>query len=186
MKLMTIDNFAFELVLQLRNKKLQIVLAESCTGGLVSATLTKIPGVSDCLCGSAVTYLDELKTQWLGVLPQTLAAVTAVSDEVAREMAMGVLNATKPADVAVSITGHLGPDSPAGFDGLIFVCLAIRTTDSVHIESKSFCLTTVGRLFRQIEAAETLFKFATEKLKAAISVSKQEDLLEAERKIVSN
>jgi len=162
---MTIDDFALELVLQLRNKKLQIVFAESCTGGLIAATLAKISGVSDCLCGSAVTYLDEVKTQWLGVLPQTLAAVTAVSDEVAREMAMGVLNATSPANVAVSITGHLGPDSPAGFDGLVFVGIAIRGTNSIHVESKSFCLKTVGRFFRQIEAAETLFKFATETLK---------------------
>ena len=173
---MTIDDDARELVQQLRSRKLRIVLAESCSGGLAAATLTKVPGVSDCLCGSAVTYLDEVKTQWLGVLPQTLAAVTAVSDEVAREMAMGVLNATNQADVAVSITGHLGPSAPAGLDGIVFVGLATRKPGGVHTESKSFCLTSVGRVFRQIEAAEKLFRYASERLTESISTLKKEDL----------
>lgn len=173
---MTIDDLALELVRQLRSKKLRIVLSESCTGGLVAATLTKITGVSDCFCGSAVTYLDEVKTQWLGVRPETLAKVTAVSDEVAREMVKGVLMTTNQADIAVSITGHLGPDSPPGLDAMAFVGFASRRSDGIYIDSKLYRLTTSGRCFRQIEAAETLFLYAIAKLQERISASGQQDL----------
>ncbi len=167
---MPINEIAAELVGLLRHKNLRIVFAESCTGGLVSATLTELPGVSSVLCGSVVTYVDEVKSQWLGVEPETIAAKTAVSDEVAREMAAGVLRKTIVADIAVSITGYLGPDSPAGFDGVVFIGFASRQDKATtQVESKRFRLNVSGRASRQIEAAETLLKFATEELKSLIS-----------------
>ncbi len=169
---MSIDEIAAELVSLLRQKNLRIVFAESCTGGLVSATLTKFPGVSDILCGSAVTYVDEVKSHWLGVDPETIAAKTAVSDDVARQMAAGVLRKTTVADIAVSITGHLGPDAPAEFDGVVFVGFATRRDSmTAQVESKRFRLNESGRASRHIEAAQALLRFATEELKRQISNS---------------
>jgi nicotinamide-nucleotide amidase len=162
---MAIDGLARELVEHLQRNGLRIVFAESCTGGRVSATLAEIPGVSQYLCGSAVTYRDEVKSQWLGVSSATIAAVTSVSDAVAREMALGVLNVTIGADVALSITGHLGPDAPTDLDGVVFIGYARRRgSESPELASGSYTLKNADRRSRQIEAAETLIKYAVEKL----------------------
>lgn len=104
----------------------KVVFAESCTAGLISATLARVPGVSRVHCGSAVVYRLATKTEWLNVAAGVLEQFTAVSEPVAKAMAEGVMNRTPEADVAVSITGHLGPDAPAEQDGLIFVGIAIR------------------------------------------------------------
>jgi nicotinamide-nucleotide amidase len=111
---------------QLRRKNVRIVFAESCTAGLVSAALATVPGISAWLCGSAVTYQDETKAGWLGVAPDELEEFTAVSAEVATSMARGVLKMTPKADLAVSVTGHLGPGSPPDSDGVIFIGTAFQ------------------------------------------------------------
>lgn len=85
-----------------------IVTAESCTGGMVAAALTDIPGSSDVVDRGFVTYSNAAKVAMLGVRPATLAAVGAVSEEVAREMAEGAL-VRSLADLAVAITGIAGP-----------------------------------------------------------------------------
>ena len=107
----------------LKAKGTKIAFAESCTCGLVAVTLGSIPGISDVLCGSTVTYRDMSKSGWLGVDPKILAdpTITAVSDPVARQMASGVLKMTPEANLAVSVTGHLGPNAPENMDGLAFV-----------------------------------------------------------------
>ncbi len=111
--------------LSLNNEKL--VIAESCTGGLVATLLTSLPGISDFFCGSAVVYRWDTKMKWLGVLPETLEKYTDVSCETAGEMALGVLKQTPEASVAASITGHLGPNAPPHQDGLICIAVAHRT-----------------------------------------------------------
>ena len=91
-----------------RSKSLKIVTAESCTGGLVAALLTEIPGSSDVFDRGFVTYSNAAKIQLLGVSEAVIDACGAVSPEVARAMADGALTHSK-ADIALSITGVAGP-----------------------------------------------------------------------------
>ena len=118
--------WAERVVAQLRARKVRLVLAESCTGGLAAALLARIPGVSEFLCGSAVVYQVETKARWLGVSRRLLRDPGPVSREVAAAMATGALKSTPHADVAASVTGHLGPGAPPGQDGLVFVAFAAR------------------------------------------------------------
>lgn len=102
----------------LAEKNLRLVSAESCTGGLLAATVTEIPGSSAWFEGAFVTYRLSAKTAMVGVLPDLLGKHGAVSEPVARAMAEGAL-AHSDADIAVSITGIAGPDggsvdSPVG------------------------------------------------------------------------
>ncbi|WP_417849045.1 CinA family protein [Thalassoglobus sp.] len=119
----------------LRKRSVKIVFAESCTSGLLAATLSKIPGVSNSLCGSFVTYRNDSKSSWLGVSDEDLAApeVGPVSETVARQMAQGALHKTPEADLAVSVTGHLGPDAPPQWDGIAFSGIAARSADSTSV-----------------------------------------------------
>lgn len=97
-----------EILAAARAKGLRIATAESCTGGMVAAALTDIPGSSDVFERGFVTYSNLAKEQMIAVRPETLAAHGAVSEEVAREMAEGAL-AHSATDLAVSITGIAGP-----------------------------------------------------------------------------
>src|SRR3989442_14793288 len=99
---------ARELLGLCRSKRLILAAAESCTGGLLAATLTEIPGSSDVFERGFVTYSNEAKRAMLGVTPMTLAGHGAVSRETAEAMATGGL-AHAPVDLAGSITGIAGP-----------------------------------------------------------------------------
>ena len=92
-----------------RRRGKQIVVAESCTGGLVSAALTEISGSSDVFQASFVTYSNEAKMSMLGVSSDVLETFGAVSIAAAWGMAQGAL-ARSNADVAVAITGIAGPE----------------------------------------------------------------------------
>ncbi|WP_376092187.1 CinA family protein [Roseomonas sp. CCTCC AB2023176] len=99
---------AAEVIDRFRAAGLTIATAESCTGGLIAAALTAIPGSSDVVLGGFVTYSNEAKAAMVGVDPGVIARVGAVSEEVARAMAEGARRATG-ASVAVSATGIAGP-----------------------------------------------------------------------------
>jgi nicotinamide-nucleotide amidase len=104
----------------------RVATAESCTGGLVAAAITEVPGSSDIFDRGAVTYSNAAKDQMLGVGADTLAAHGAVSEPVAAEMATGVL-ARSQADVAVSVTGIAGPGgSEFKPEGRVCFGLALR------------------------------------------------------------
>lgn len=108
-----------------RQKGLKIATAESCTGGLVAASLTAIAGSSDVFERGWVTYSNQAKSESLGVAAELIADQGAVSAEVAEAMARGALRRSQ-ADVAVSITGIAGPgggsvEKPVG---LVFIGLA--------------------------------------------------------------
>jgi nicotinamide-nucleotide amidase len=108
----------------LRERSLSLALAESCTGGLLSARLTEVPGVSAVLERAFVTYANRAKVEELGVPPALLEAHGAVSAEVAAAMAAGARRAAG-ADVGVGVTGIAGPeggtqDKPVG---LVFVAV---------------------------------------------------------------
>ena len=108
-----------EIVLELcRARELTLGTAESCTGGLVAARLTAIPGSSDVFRGSVVAYADDIKTQELGVPTELLAEHGAVSPETAAAMAVGV-GRRLGTDLGVAVTGVAGPgggtpDKPVG------------------------------------------------------------------------
>lgn len=106
---------------------LTIATAESCTGGLIAAALTAIAGSSSVVAGGFVTYSNAMKTKMVGVPEATLAAVGAVSAEVAQAMAEGALRETG-ADVALSCTGIAGPSGATATKpvGLVFLACATR------------------------------------------------------------
>lgn len=99
---------AADILAAARAKGVMIATAESCTGGLIIAALTEVPGSSDVVDRGFVTYSNAAKIQMLGIRPQTLADFGAVSEEIAREMAEGAL-ARSEAGLAVSVTGIAGP-----------------------------------------------------------------------------
>jgi nicotinamide-nucleotide amidase len=91
-----------------RQGGLRLATAESCTGGLVAARLTSVPGSSDVFVGGVVSYADEVKASALGVPDEVLRAHGAVSAETAAAMAAGARERLG-ADVAVAVTGIAGP-----------------------------------------------------------------------------
>ncbi|HZE29771.1 MAG TPA: CinA family nicotinamide mononucleotide deamidase-related protein [Gaiellaceae bacterium] len=112
-----------ELVLDAcRERGLSLATAESCTGGLVAARLTSVPGSSDVVVGGVVAYADEVKASELGVGAELLERHGAVSAEAAAAMAEGA-RARLGADVAVSVTGVAGPGggTPEKPVGLVFL-----------------------------------------------------------------
>ncbi|MFL5757937.1 MAG: CinA family protein [Chloroflexota bacterium] len=104
-----------------------VAVAESCTGGLVADAITDVSGSSAYFVGGVVSYSDEIKRELLGVQADVLAAHGAVSAQVARAMADGVL-ARLGADIAGSVTGIAGPDGGTTEKpvGLVYVGVAGR------------------------------------------------------------
>lgn len=111
-----------------KDKELTLATAESCTGGLVAATLSEIPGSSLVLDRGFVTYSNKAKQQMLGVTPATIDVYGSVSTECAEEMAKGAL-AHASVDLAISITGIAGPTGAVLGKpiGLVYFCAASRS-----------------------------------------------------------
>jgi len=109
----------------LRERRLSLALAESCTGGLLASRLTSVPGASEFLDRGYVTYSNQAKVDLLGVDPALIEAHGAVSEEVARAMAEGARRQAGT-DLAVAITGIAGPggETPGKPVGLVFLALA--------------------------------------------------------------
>jgi nicotinamide-nucleotide amidase len=115
----------------LRARGWRLATAESCTGGLVAAELTSIPGSSDAFAGAAITYANSLKQGLLGVSERTLAEHGSVSVEAAREMAHGARRALG-VEVAVSVTGVAGPGGGSAEKpvGLVHLCASAPHGDA--------------------------------------------------------
>lgn len=111
-----------------RAQGLKLGTAESCTGGLISGALTAIAGSSDTFEGGFNTYSNDAKTLMIGVDPDLIMRVGAVSEEVARAMAEGVLSRLPRVDVAVAVTGVAGPGGGTAAKpvGLVHFGLSIR------------------------------------------------------------
>jgi nicotinamide-nucleotide amidase len=133
---------------------LRIAVAESCTGGLVSAALTEIPGSSDVFEAGFVTYSNEAKHHVLGVGEEVIETFGSVSVACAWAMANGALENTK-ADVAVAITGIAGPGggSPQKPVGTVVFSRAERGAefDDAHADLKEFG--DLGRAGVRLQAA---------------------------------
>ena len=111
----------------------RIGTAESCTGGLVGGRLTEIPGSSDVFVGGVVCYANEVKISMLGVDPALIASEGAVSEAVARAMAVGAIRALQ-VDLAVAVTGLAGPGGGTPAKPVGTVWLAVAEGDDVHAQ----------------------------------------------------
>ena len=120
----TLERAVVELLLA---NKLTVTCAESCTGGLLSARLINVPGVSDVYKSGYVTYSNKAKRKILGVKRSTLEKYGAVSRQTAEEMAKGLAFVAK-SDVAVSITGVAGPDGGTAEKpvGLVYIACCVK------------------------------------------------------------
>ncbi|MBB5519959.1 CinA family protein [Amphiplicatus metriothermophilus] len=134
-------------------KGLMIATAESCTGGMIAAALTDIPGSSAAFERGFVTYSNQAKTELLGVASSLIAAHGAVSAAVARAMAEGA-RARSHADIAVSVTGVAGPDggTPEKPVGLVWFGLAARG-GGARVERRLFA--RASRAFVRAKSVET-------------------------------
>lgn len=112
----------------LKEKNCRLVLAESCTGGMAAAALAGNPGISEFLCGSLVTYRVSAKQSWLGISARSIENWNAVSARTSMAMARAALKKTPEADLAVGVTGHLGPlaKRERHREGQVFIAVAFR------------------------------------------------------------
>lgn len=170
------DELCRQLFERLVHNTQKIVFAESCTAGLIAGSMGRLPGVSEVLAGSAVVYQLATKTAWLDVPAEMLQTHGAVSQEVSEQMARGVLNITPHADIAASITGHLGPGAPPELDGVAWSTIAIRTDVDIAVHSRRLDLTTNDlpdqdgetlRTCRQSLAVEEVIRFCLEFIEQA-------------------
>jgi nicotinamide-nucleotide amidase len=120
-----------------RTKGWRVATAESCTGGLVAAALTAIAGSSDVFDRGFVVYANKAKMELLGVPEATIAAVGAISAEVAQAMAAGAVSRAR-VDLAVSITGIAGPRGGHAEKPVGLVYLGVATKESCRSERHIF------------------------------------------------
>jgi len=138
-----------------RARGLHVGTAESCTGGLVAAALTEIPGSSDVVDCGFVTYSDEAKQATLGVPAATLKRHGAVSAQTAKAMAAGALKNSR-ADIAVSITGIAGPSGGSKQKPVGLVYFAAASRDGRRIARKRLYGDIGRRRVRLRSVAEAL------------------------------
>lgn len=121
--LKTLDSF--------RRSGRMIATAESCTGGLIAAALTAVPGSSDIVDRGFITYTNQAKTEMLGVDADLITRYGAVSEPVAKAMAEGALSRSH-ANVAVAVTGVAGPgESERKPAGLVYIGCSIKGLETV-------------------------------------------------------
>ena len=124
-KTVSVPSTAAQVIAQLTEAKKTLVTAESCTGGLIGATLTDVPGSSAAFYGGFITYANSAKSRMIHVQARLIRDYGAVSNQVARAMADGARN-TAHVDLAVAVTGIAGPDG--GSDkkpvGLVYVAVS--------------------------------------------------------------
>ena len=162
---MTILAAARRVARLLKSTGRKVVFVESCTGGLVSGALTRIPGISEHHCGGMVVYRNETKAAYLDISPALLADPGPVSRPVAELMARTVLERTPEADLSVAVTGHLGPNAPAPLDGLVFVAIAIRQPATVVVHELR-CRHSDSRFVRQQWIVERALELLAESLES--------------------
>jgi PncC family amidohydrolase len=124
----SLTSIAYRLFTAMQSDGERLVLAESCTAGLIAAQIAGIPGASQILCGSFVVYRSDSKRTWLGIPDGLLEDPDQgpVSSLVTRLLAQSALEHTPEATVGVAVTGHLGPGVASHLDGHVFACLLRR------------------------------------------------------------
>lgn len=117
----------------LKKLNMNISTAESCTGGMLASKLIDVPGISEVFYEGVVSYSNEAKINRLGVRKEILDKYGAVSEEVAKEMVMGLTT-----DVALSTTGIAGPDGGSEEKPVGLVYMGIRIKDKIYVEKRVF------------------------------------------------
>lgn len=142
-----------------KERGLTIATAESCTGGLIAATLAAVPGASAALERGFVTYSNTAKNELLGVPEALIETHGAVSREVALAMVAGAL-AHSPADIAVAVTGVAGPDGGTATKpvGLVHIAAARRDGATLHDEKR---FGAIGRHEIQAETVAAAYELMT-------------------------
>jgi nicotinamide-nucleotide amidase len=134
----TLLNLAVEVGGALQHKNWTLALAESCTGGMAAQYATAIAGSSAWVERGFVTYSNEAKVEMLGVSTTTIEQHGAVSEQTAREMALGALEHSQ-AQIAIAITGIAGPDGGTAEKPVGTVCFAwADVTGKINSETKHF------------------------------------------------
>lgn len=144
-----------DVVEKLIKKNYHISFAESCTGGLCCGTLVNVTNASKVLDVSFTTYANEAKIKFLGVSADTILANGVVSEEVAKEMAIGVARATG-SEVGVGVTGVAGPGGGTAKKPVGMVCFGFNINGDVKTYTKQFG--EIGR--NQVRKSSVEFVFS--------------------------
>ena len=147
-------------VTDLMEKNFRIVIAESCTGGLMSFLFSCIPGASKVLDYSFIVYSNESKVKLLGVDKDIIGKYGAVSSEVSTLMAVGALKNSR-ANVSISITGFAGPGVNTEQVGLVYIGCAFSEIES---EYKKCCFGNMSRYEVQIASVNAAMDFLLYKM----------------------
>jgi nicotinamide-nucleotide amidase len=146
------DDLAGVVLKASEDRGLHISVAESCTGGLLGARLTAIPGSSAVVQGGVIAYSNEVKRDLLGVRPETLEAYGAVSEQVAVEMAAGARRRTT-AEIGIAITGVAGPGGGTPEKPVGLVWIAVDLSGTVRTHGSRFIGDRAEIRFRSTQAA---------------------------------
>ena len=163
----SINKLAHEIVEKCTERGLKISTAESCTGGMISAAVTAVPGSSAVIELGICSYSNRIKREVLGVSEDTLDNFSEYSIECAEEMARGAIRVSG-ADLAVATSGVAGPTGPArsasGTDenpvGTVYICAA----DKDSFTSEKCLFENRGRDYIRAAAAEKALKMLLEKM----------------------
>lgn len=156
-----IHALAERLVALLDERSLTIATAESCTGGAVSQALTSVAGCSSVMRGAVVAYHNDVKSGVLGVLPETLVAAGAVSEDVVCQMVCGVARLVM-ADCAIATSGIAGPGGGTAEKPVGTVWVAVKAGDVVKTKKLQLC--DAGRLQNVANATYEALRFIYETL----------------------
>ena len=158
----TIYHLTEKIIDILTERKQSITFADSCTGGRIAAAFTAVPGASNVLNGSCVTYSNEIKHRWLGVELSILENFGAVSKECVSQMLDGVREMAQ-SDYAIAVSGIAGPTGGTEFKpvGTVYIgILTPQTKDVVHCHFKG----------SREEVQEEATQFAIEKLAQTLKI----------------
>jgi PncC family amidohydrolase len=134
---MHLNNQLKKLTAKLKKNKIKVAVAESCTGGLISYNLTKIPGASKFFMVGIVSYSNISKLDLLKVKQKTLTKYGAVSAEICKEMCNNLLKISKT-NIAISVTGIAGPDGGTKKKPIGLVYVGICSKDKLEIKKFNF------------------------------------------------
>lgn len=156
------DNLVEKIILELTKKNQTVSFAESCTGGRIAAAFTAIPGASEVLHGSCVTYSNEIKHSWLGVDNEVLEKFGAVSQACVAQMCEGIQKLAG-SDYSIAVSGIAGPTGGTELKPVGTVYIGLQTP----LDQKVFHCSFSGSR-EAIQEQSTLF--AIEKLSEILNI----------------
>ena len=152
------------------NREVNLSIAESCTGGLISKLITDIPGSSNCFSQGLVTYSDDAKTKLLGINTEDLLRFGAVSEFTAKKMAERVAKINN-SDFSLAVTGIAGPSGGTVEKsvGTVWIAWGVKIQDKIVLESELFVFSGDRNEIRNQSAIKALLGI-NERIKISKSV----------------